>query len=138
MCVTELIELAEEIGSMPLAEAFKEQMMIQAADLVRFKEAYAGSLKIITPFAGPFSIVEVQGRRVALNFCTFKDMPSLPLMAGRFSHTTEATECWLVLVNDCGAAPLHDISAFCADGQLLKNFSRVFILNFSKSSLHQL
>ncbi|MFP5439433.1 MAG: hypothetical protein ACLGH8_16750 [Bacteroidia bacterium] len=138
MCVNELMELAEEIDTMPLTEAFKEQMMIQAADLIRFKEAYAGNLKIIMPFAGPFSIVEVKGRRVALNFCAFKDMVSLPLMAGRFSHTTDAAECWLILVNDCAAAPLHDISAFCADGQLLKSFSRIFILNFSKSSLHQL
>lgn len=138
MCVTELMELAEEIGTMPLTEAFKEQMMIQAADLIRFKEAYGGNLKIITPFAGPLSVVETEGKRVALNFCTFKNLPSLPLMAGRFSHTTDAAECWLVLVNDCGATPLHDISAFCADGQLLKNFSRIFILNFSKSSLHQL
>jgi hypothetical protein len=138
MCVTELMELAEEIGNMPLAEAFKEQMMIQAADLVRFKEAYGGNLKIITPFAGPLSVVEADGKRVALNFCLFKNMASLSMTAGRFSHITEATECWLVLVNDCGATPLHDISAFCADAQLLKNFGRIFILNFSKSSLHQL
>jgi len=138
MSVNELLQLADEIANMPLTESFKEQLTIQAADLVRFKEAYPGTVAIVTPFAGPLSVIEADGKRVALSFCSFANINTLPRVAGRFSHIADAAECWLVLVNDGSASPLHDVSTFCNDTTLLKNFTRIFILNFCKSSLHQL
>lgn len=140
MSVYDMMALAEEIEVQPVCEQEKERMMIQAADLVRFKEAYGSELKVIRPFAGLVSIVTTGNTMAGVYFCDILNPDRLVKQVRKQIEALKVQEIWLVMVRDGaiypqGPAAVNDLALH---RQLQKQFNRVFVLNFYKSSLHQL
>ncbi|MES2487024.1 MAG: hypothetical protein V4581_13900 [Bacteroidota bacterium] len=141
MCVTEMMQLAGQIQTLGLPREQEEVLMVQAADLVRFKESFEGDLQLIDPFSHRVSIVNSKEGMAGICFYGHEDKGALPQLlkeTKRFKRLKKAKEVWLVFIaspqdeyrpSHSGLIAQHNIKQFC---------NRIFLLDYFNATLRAL
>jgi len=141
MSLNDMMRLAGQIHTLGLPHEQEEVLMVQAADLVRFKESFEGDLQFIDPFRHRVSIVNSHEGMAGICFYGHEDRGALPQIlkeTKRFKRLKKAKEVWLVFIagpqdqyrpSHKGLIAQHNIKQFC---------SRVFLLDYFTATLRAL
>ncbi|WP_143090433.1 hypothetical protein [Flavobacterium akiainvivens] len=139
MCVNEMIRLASQIQALGLPEEQEEVLMVQAADLVRFKESYPGNLELVDPFS-KVSIVSSEAITAGVCFYGSEDKGALKLMLGetrRLKRLKRVKELWFVYVSGAGTGR-ESLNGIIDKHRIKQLCSRVFVLNYNAASVQLL
>ncbi|RYD88778.1 MAG: hypothetical protein EOP54_26705 [Sphingobacteriales bacterium] len=141
MCVNELMRLAGQIQTLGLPEEQEEVLMVQAADLVRFKESFGGDLEFVDPFSHRVSLVADEAGMAGICFCGHEDTPAMQQIltaTERFKHLKRVQETWFVFVGGPGEAFRQSVSSLMAQHKIKQLYTRVFLLNYFTATLQPL
>lgn len=140
MCVNEMMRLAGQIQALGLPEEQEEVLMVQAADLVRFKESYPGNLELVDPF-GKISIVASGGATAGVCFYGTEDKGALKLVLNetrRMKRLKRVKEMWFVYVAGAGNTCRDNINGLVDQHRIKQLCSRVFVLNYNTATIQPL
>lgn len=140
MCVNELMELAGQIQAMSLPAEQEEALMVQAADLVRFKESYPGELRVVDPL-GRITIVDSEAGTAGICFYGKEDKGTLKLMLAeskRAKRLNKVKELWFVYVAAAGEACRESTSGFINHHGIRQLCNKVFLLNYNTATVQSL
>lgn len=136
MALGELIQLADEIDAMPLNETDKERLMIQATDLVRFKEAFPEPLEILRPFEDRGVIFRAGEQTVSVVFhehnCRTGEMLDITAPGSLESGQL----LWLVFITFSGKECCDKIAGLFAGHPLKQRCNSIYALDYSTGALH--
>ena len=135
------MQLAGQIQTLGLPEEQEEVLMVQAADLVRFKESFAGELQLVDPFSHRVSIVSAEDGTAGICFCGREDAAGLQQLLNetkRFKRLKKAQEVWFVFVGGPGEAFRQNLNGLMARHNIKQLYTRVFLLNYFNATLQPL
>ena len=139
MCMDELMQLEGQIQMLGLPKEQEEVLMVQAADLVRFKECFAGELQFIDPFSYKVSIVASETNRAGICFLAQENTKSLQQVlyeTNRFKRLKRVQQIWFVFVAGPGEACRQNLGRLIAQHNIKQLCSKVFLLNYFDATLH--
>lgn len=137
MALGELLSLANEIEAMPLNETDKEKLMVQAADLIRFKEAFPEPVRILQPFEERGVVITTGNDRVTLLFCEHHCRKDEALDI-KVVALDEEQLLWLVFITFSGKECCDKIAQQAANHPFRARCERAFVLDYSTGFLHTL
>lgn len=140
MCVNELITFEEQIKALGLPEEQEELLMVQAADLVRFKESFPGELQVIDPFSRVSIVADEQ---TSAGVCFFSEDDR-----GTFIRVMDETrrlkkykgikEFWFVYVTVAGGTFKDRANKFINQNRIKEFCNRAFVLNYRTATVQPL
>lgn len=137
MCIGEMMQLAGQIQALGLPEEQKEILMVQAADLIRFKECYPLNLELVDPF-GTIGIVSCEAGTAGICFYSNEDKTALKRMLAetrRLKRLKRVKELWFVYVAGAHSTYLENVNRLIAHNNIKQLCSRAFILNYSTATV---
>jgi|GEM_PF-4181844 hypothetical protein len=136
MALGELIRLADEIDAMPLNDTDKERLIIQAADLIRFKEAFPEPLEIIKPFEDRGVVFRVGGQTVSVLFHEHNCRAGEMLEITAPDSLESGQLLWLVFITFSGRECCDEIAGLVAGHPVTQQCSNIYTLDYSTGMLH--
>ncbi|WP_294818181.1 hypothetical protein [uncultured Flavobacterium sp.] len=136
MALGELISLANEIEAMPLSDKDKERLMVQAADLVRFKEAFPEPVEIVQPFENRGVVLSGLGYTVSVLFCEHHCRKDESLEMPGPAALPDGQQLWLVFITFSGKECCGKIARQAASHPLRARCDRAYVLDYSTGSLN--
>ncbi|MXN91202.1 hypothetical protein GR160_08170 [Flavobacterium sp. Sd200] len=141
MSFNKLQLLADEICNMPICEAEKEELLMQAAGLIRFAECYDKEI-IIKEHRGVLSIIGHKSNNSgvvlfdARHAGALMPIPAVNIQA--IKQAKEVKEFWFVYIADYKEHVQQKVRDFIDANNLRTVYDRLFVFDFFKATIHTL
>lgn len=129
-----------------LTKEEKKDKMVQIADISLFTQCYSTQLTFMGCIEYDINIMEHNGIKTGILFCDLKKLkrdsfnPWLytPFSSEFFRSQTNIDDFWFVFVEETINIPFKKFIDFMEDNHLTDYYSKIFLLSYFESNLHQL